>query len=298
MARFERFIGIDWSGAATDEDGVALAIAVAEGTKKPRIVKRADGGRRTKWSRRAACDWLAHELAHGAPRTLVLVDAGFAFASGAAELLVGARSWSELASGFGALYRHHGTARAVAQHVNARFPDGAPFRFDDARNDLRWYAAHHVPYYRQTELLVPQTISEFYLGSGSAVGFHTITLLAALDALRNRSVAFAVWPFEDAAEGHVLAECYPSLCRSLAPIAHDDPDERDALAMCRWARGVDLAPFFELAEVPVGRDTRKTWTQQIAEEGWILGVPFRGSGPARSPRPASRPTRASPRGRR
>jgi len=289
MPLFSRYIAIDWSGAATATDGVDLAIVVGEGRGSARVVRPPAIRGRTKWSRLACEEWLRTQLTANAPRTLVLIDAGFSYPSGAARLLVGAKSWTELVHAMGERCRTHGTARGVGAHINERFADGAPFRFDAIRSDARWYARNEIAYYRQTELLVPQVISEFYLGSGAAVGFHTITLLATLSALmRDRErgdLAFDVWPqetFAPRAGRHVLAECYPSLCRATAPLrateanANLNPHEADALVACEWARARDrkgtLASSFELREVPIGRDTRLSWRAQIAEEGWILGV--------------------------
>ena len=288
MPLFSRYIAIDWSGAATATEGVDIAIVEAGQKSSPAVVRPPAIRGRKRWSRQACEEWLRPKLRAAEPRTLVLVDAGFAYPSGAARTLVGAASWMDLVKAMGQLYRTHRTARAVGQYLNDQFRDGAPFRFDAGRSDARWYARYGIPYYRQTELLVPQAISEFYLGSGGAVGFHTITFLATLDDLIRRrkdgETAFDVWPYEvtlPRGQRHVVVECYPALCRASVAIPKDDrltEHEADATVACEWARQLDssdtLSRFFEMREVPVGRDTRCTWQAQIQEEGWILGVPF------------------------
>ena len=288
MSLFHRYVAVDWSGAGAATDGVDIAVVEAGRAGAPAVVPPSsmDGRARKRWSRDACEAWLAGVLASDAP-TLVLVDAGFAYPSGAARAMVSATDWRALVKEIAALYRTHGTARAVATAINARFPDGAPFRFNEARADARWYARHHVAYYRQAELLVPQAISELYFGSGAVVGYHTVTLLAALDAMIARreknELAFDVWPFEiaSAPRGHVLVECYPALCRASLGAPKDtrlNAHEADAMVACTWARDLDarggLAPLFDVREVPIGRDTRVTWQAQIREEGWIFGVPF------------------------
>lgn len=283
MPLFARYLAVDWSGASTSTKGVDIAVVAGGRVDAPRVVPPPSGRR---WSRATCETWLRRELANEAP-TLVLVDAGLAYPSGAARAMVGAASWRELVRALADLYRANGTARAVAEAINARFTDGAPFRFDASRADARWYARHLVPYYRQTELLVPQAISELYFGSGAAVGFHTITFLAALDDLILRrdagELAFDVWPFEiaSAPRGHVVVECYPALCRGILGAPKDpalDPHENDAMVACTWARTLDardgLASLFDVREVPIGRDTRSSWSAQIQEEGWIFGVRF------------------------
>ncbi len=292
---FRRYVAIDWSGASTAESGVDLAVVEAtastgpSGLASPVVVSPPPERGRKKWSRQLCTEWLLDKLRPTEPRTLVLIDAGLAYPTGTIRALFGSDRWADLVRELGKRLANFKTARHVAKELNRPFADGAPFRFDDTRADARWYARHGVPYYRQTELLVPQTISEFYLGSGAAVGFHTITVLATLDALTQRredgDVAFDVWPQEVASprEGrHVIAECYPALCRSRS-VAERVPapprlneHEADAMVACEWARGLDgagrLAALFELREIPVGRDTRKTWREQVAEEGWILGA--------------------------
>jgi len=86
---------------------------------------------------------------------------------------------------FGRRYAAAGTARATAQAINnqPRFSGHGPFRFDADRNDFRFGLDHGVPYYRHTELVAPQAISQWYLGSGGNVGFHSITGMAAIDDL-------------------------------------------------------------------------------------------------------------------
>ena len=98
------------------------------------------------------------------------------------------------------LYTEEGTARSVAQRVNASpsFGGHGPYRFNDTRTDFRFYLDNGTSYYRLVEKAVPQAISQWYLGSGGTVGFSTITGLAALDqlmTLREKGhLDFQVWP--------------------------------------------------------------------------------------------------------
>ncbi|QDG53892.1 hypothetical protein FIV42_25060 [Persicimonas caeni] len=295
MTDFERFVAIDWSGAGTEDTAADLAAVLA--TRGP------DGWdfellepskpRRTRWRRREMRERLAELLAPDEPRTLVAVDSGFTYPYGTARALLDEPTetpWRDLVRHLARAYAEHGTARAAARAVNDAADGPGPFRFNDSRNDCRFYTGHQVGYFRQVEMLAPQVISTFYMGSGAAVGFHTITFLAAVDELIDRrerdEVDFQVWMHEafDADDAHhLLAECYPSLFDGVRKELEDTrPDlnahERDAMACARWLvetqESGELADYFEPRESPVGRRSDCSWTEQLAFEGWILGVPW------------------------
>lgn len=159
----------------------------------------------------------------------------------------------------------HGTARAVAtQAVNARpeFGGHGPYRFDENRNDFRFYLDHGVRYYREVETFVPQALSPWYVGSGAAVGFSTITGMAAIGELlhaRDRGDCdFRVWPFEDAEDGRsVLAEVYPAIWPHPGT-GHSSNDERDASKIAE--------------HLSVCATSNVLLSTAAKEEGWILGV--------------------------
>ena len=92
---------------------------------------------------------------------------------------------------------------ATAQDINdeERFGGHGPYRFDDSRNDFRFYLHNDVAYYSLTELIARQGISQWYFGSGGTVGFHTISGLSAIGYLvqerEARTLDFVVWPHEN-----------------------------------------------------------------------------------------------------
>jgi hypothetical protein len=58
-------------------------------------------------------------------------------------------------------------ARTVSGRIEVETTLGdGPYRFNDSRTDFRFYTEHNIAYYRLVELLTPQAISEWYLGSG------------------------------------------------------------------------------------------------------------------------------------
>jgi hypothetical protein len=185
-------------------------------------------------------------------------------------------------------YEENGTARAAAQATNReqRFGGHGPYRFDDTRNDFRFYSDNGVAYYRLTELIAPQGISKWYLGSGGTVGFHTITGLAAINHLiQEREAArldFVVWPHECLAPDgtkHVLVESYPAVCQcpgDYGPCRVNDQNQRDAwkvLQMLLKMRNDGALPcLFQIKEQPFGRITGVDFEKQIQFEGFILGM--------------------------
>jgi hypothetical protein len=136
------------------------------------------------------------------------MDFGFSLPWGSDKAVFQVSGWRELIRQIGRVYSRAGTARAAAQTINAlpHLNGHGPYRFNDSRTDFQFYLANDVAYYRLTELAAPQAISQWYLGSGGTVGFHTITGLSALDwliSLREKGdLNFAVWPFEGVAPGH------------------------------------------------------------------------------------------------
>lgn len=286
---FERIISIDWSGAGTETEGVDLRVAVFNASDDSRnIVNRPN----TSWTiyswTRAICrTWLVEQLRRPEP-TLIAMDFGFGLPWRSDRAIFEVDSWRKMIRCIGALYQEHGTARAVAQAVNKyeRFNTHGPYRFNESRSDYRFYVDHHVAYFRLVELMAPQSISQWYLGSGGTVGFHTISGLAALDFLislrDDNEIKFTVWPHEtwrpDGAQ-HVLVESYPALCPQLndyGPCRDNDGHQRDAwrvLQMLISARAEGtLAEMFNINEVRFGRISEVPFKEQIRFEGYIYGL--------------------------
>src|ERR1017187_8401737 len=79
MPQFQRYIGIDYSGAETPDSGCkGLRCYLAEGSGEPIQVQPPPSPRRY-WTRRGLAEWLREELDRDIP-TLVGIDHGFSFA--------------------------------------------------------------------------------------------------------------------------------------------------------------------------------------------------------------------------
>ena len=277
---FERLIAIDWSGAAEDSSRLR-ALRIAEWTRDGggRLVKPPAKGIRN-WSRADVLTFLTRALGADEPRTAVALDFALSLPSGADAAVFGAKGWPAMVRAVRSLYLKHGTARSTALAINDQHDGHGPYRFDDCRVDHRFYLDHAVPYYRLVELVVPEALSVWYLGSGATVGFHTITGLALLGSLLDRRDAglldFVVWPQEGLQDCHVLVEGYPAALprpESFGPCQTDD--ERDAWRMLEWMRVrnenglLDASlkvPIHSLERLSPGAERR------VQFEGWILGV--------------------------
>ena len=286
---FDRIISVDWSGAGSEKKPVALRVAVFDAaTSESSIVACREGKRnRASWSRQAFRDWIVEQL-RDKRSALVAMDFGFGLPWRADQAIFGVQGWRTMLKAIAQRYGAAGTARAAAEAINAeeRFAGHGPYRFNKRRNDFRFYLENEVAYYRQTELIAPQAISQWYLGSGGTVVFHTISGLAALDFLIEkrdaREIDFVVWPQESRTPDgskHVLVESYPSICpvpSNFGPCRPRDGNQKDAwkvlqMLVAKRSEG-KLADLFRIPELPFGRVDGVSWDKQVQFEGWILGL--------------------------
>jgi hypothetical protein len=78
VAQFERYIGIDYSGAETaDSSCKGLWVYVAEGSSEP-IQVLLPSGQKKYWTRRGLAEWRREELDRDIP-TLIGIDHAFSF---------------------------------------------------------------------------------------------------------------------------------------------------------------------------------------------------------------------------
>lgn len=285
---FQRIISVDWSGAATENDGVNLRVATFDAVSGiSAIVDRPYGRLGIKsWTRAIFRRWIVEQLSPEAPPTIVAMDFGFGLPWGSDRALFDVVGWREMIRMLGRLYDCSGTSRATAEKINGgdRFGGHGPYRFDHNRTDYHFYLDQGIAYYRIAELCSPQAISQWYLGSGGTVGFHTISGLAAINFLieqrEARKVDFCVWPQEcrqPDGSRHLIVESYPSICpvpENLGPC--EDDDQRDAwkvLQMLVSKRAADtLHHDFVIPTVPFGRYDAVSLEDQVQFEGWIIGL--------------------------
>jgi len=285
---FERMISVDWSGAATEADSVDLRVATYdELTQQRQLLNRPFTNRRyASWTREAFRRWIVEQLSTDAPRTLVALDFGFGLPWKSDQALFEVTGWRELVRTLAQRYLHSHTARLTAQGINEVHQNvgEGPYRFNENRNAFGFYVDQGVSYFRLTELCAPQAISQWYLGSGGTVGFHTITGLAMLNQLlslrEQKQLDFFVWPHDGLVipnKKHVFVESYPSLAPSLEDYGPcTDDNQRDAwkvLDMLINRQNDDsIGDLFDIPHIPFGRYENVPLQDQIMFEGWILGI--------------------------
>ncbi len=99
MPQFERYIGIDYSGAKTPTESLpGLRMYAADWVMPPREVPPPTSPRKY-WTRRGIAEWLVAELSGGKPM-LVGIDHGFSFPLAYFEKHRLARDWPKFLDDF------------------------------------------------------------------------------------------------------------------------------------------------------------------------------------------------------
>jgi len=255
---FQRYIGIDYSGAATPEKGLTgLRVYSADGGEPPRERRPTADGRRH-WSRRSLAEWLLDMLDDEVP-VLVGIDHGFAFPiAWHAEHAV-AGGWD----GFLADFRtHHPTDRpgVTVQQVRDGIIGNGPTRSGDAR--WRRHAERRVG-----------AKSVFHFDVPGSVAKSTHAGLPWLWQLRQRrGDGLHAWPFDgwQVPPGRsALAEIYPSIWSADYPREGRTPDQHDAWVVARTLQRSDREGWLQpLLEPALDAESRAA----APREGWILGV--------------------------
>ena len=236
-----RVIGIDYSGAATDDTPLAgLAAWMASTSRVMPVTRTQEPGPARSWSRNALTERLAQEMESGA--CLVVIDHAFAYSAEALDKLK-VRAWDDLPGRLDRL----GSLSALRDRVG------------------------HVAGWRLADLAAPGTQDPLGVRTFRPVShstFHGIRQLGRLRGLAD----FHLWPFDGwrpKSGRSVVAEGFPNLLRRRVATTAATRDERDAEALARffWQRwrGKVLGQLFE----PALTGTEKAPARR---EGWILGV--------------------------
>ena len=258
MPAFQRYIGIDYSGAATPEKGLTgLRVYSADGGGSPRERRPTADGRRH-WSRRSLAEWLLDTLDDEVP-TLIGIDHGFAFPiAWHAEHAV-AGGWDGFLADFRIHYPTHRPGVTVQQVRDGVIGNG-PARSGDAR--WRRYAERRVG-----------AKSVFHFDVPGSVAKSTHAGLPWLWQLRQRQGdGLHAWPFDGwqvPPERSAVAEIYPSIWSADYPREGRTPDQQDAWVVARTLQRSDREGWLQsLLEPALDAESRAA----AAREGWILGV--------------------------
>jgi len=255
---FDRYIGIDYSGAETPTSSLpGLRVYMADHDSLPVEVQPPPSPRKY-WTRRGIAEWLVARLSEDFI-TLVGIDHGFSFPKQYFEKYSLPWEWPMFLDDF---HFHWPTDN---NHTYVQFVrDGKCGNVDARSGDSHWR--------RLTEKRAGAS-SVFHFDFQGSVAKSTHAGLPWLRYLRQHvgnRVHF--WPFDGwniPANLSVVAEVYPALWSQDFPQEGRSRDQHDAYSVAAWMRQSDLAgnlmDFFQLS--------LSTEEQEVAQiEGWILGI--------------------------
>ena len=259
LPQFQRYIGIDYSGAETPTSSLpGLRVYVAErgSPPEPRLPPPSP---RKHWTRRGLAEWLVERLREQMP-TLVGIDHGFSFPIQYFEQHCLPKDWRAFLVDFKQHWPTDG------DHIYVDFVrDGTCGNAAARSGNPRWR--------RLTEVRVGTAKSAFYSKLQSPVAKSTQAGLSWLLYLRRQlgnRVHF--WPFDGwkvPAGRSAIAEVYPSLWSRGFAREGRNADQHDAYSAAAWMRNADLdgslPGFLDTSLTPAERNFAQI-------EGWILGV--------------------------
>jgi len=257
MPLFERYIGIDYSGAQTPRSSLKeLQVYLATAAAAPVEVSPPPSPRKY-WTRRGIAEWLVEQLAGETP-VLVGLDHGFSFPLPYFTAYALPREWP-----------------AFLDDFQAHWPTDGNIYVDFIRDGLVGNGAARTGSARWRRLTEQRAKAKsvFHFDVQGSVAKSTHAGLPWLRYLRRQlgnRVHF--WPFDGwqlPAGRSVIAEIYPSLWSKSFPCQNRTPHQHDAYAAATWMRRADndgtLAHFLHPSLSPTERS-------QAEIEGWILGV--------------------------
>jgi len=255
---FERYIGIDYSGAETSTSSLkGLRVYMADRKSRPVEVQPPPSPRKY-WTRKGIAEWLIERFSEPV-KTLVGIDHGFSFPLRYFEVYHLFPDWPKFLDDF---QRHWPT-------------DGDNIYVDFVRDGSRGDGAARSGSTRWRRLTEERAgaKSVFHFDVPGSVAKSTHAGIPWLRYIRNQlgdRVRF--WPFDgwDIPPGRsVIAEVYPSLWSKGFAKEGRSGDQHDAYSVAEWMRCADLDdtlkdffnPFLSPAERMV-----------VQVEGWILGI--------------------------
>lgn len=260
MAQFERYIGIDYSGAKTPTSSLkGLRVYEAETKQLPTEIPPPPSFRKN-WTRRDIAEWLGEQLSRPLT-TIVGIDHAFSFPIKYFEMHGLAHNWCDFLEDF----RHHWPTHedhVYVDFIREEVCGNGPGRMGDAcwfRLTERWTAA-------------AKSVFRFDLQGAVAKSTHAgLPWLLYLKERLGERIHF--WPFDGwdiPTEKSAVVEVYPALwMRRFPNDGQRTGDQHAAYATAAWLQRADregsLARFFHPALEPD--------EQLVAQlEGWILGV--------------------------
>lgn len=249
--RFERFIGVDYSGANEPLTPISgLRVYAGSARLMPQEILPEE--KRTHWSRATVYQWLREQLCADTP-TLIGLDHGFSFPK-LFFLRHQLERWDAFLSFFvQKMPSHELSVEALRQQHRLLFEPTAPLRL--------------------CEMWTAGAKSVFQFDMQGSVAKSTYAGLPWLHKLRAEFGArLFFWPFDGwqpPSGVHVICEAYPALYKRRYRRGDMKLDAFDAFAIARWMQDMQqrevLHAYFQ---PPLNAEERAL----AALEGWILGV--------------------------
>ena len=258
--RFERYIGIDYSGAEVATASLkGLRVYVASRSSPP-IEAPPPPSPRKYWSRREIAEWLVDRLSEDVP-TIVGIDHGFSFPLAYFKAYGLTHDWPAFLDDF----RAHWPTDEDHTYVDF-IRDGAVGNGAARMGKTKWK--------RITENRAGSAKSLFHFDVQGSVAKSTHSGLPWLRFLRQKvTKPLHFWPFDGwkiPAGSSTVVEVYPRLWnRQFAVAEGRTADQHDAWVVAEWMRRADSDGRLELALSPQ-LDLQERSTAEV--EGWILGV--------------------------
>jgi hypothetical protein len=255
---FDRYIGIDYSGAQTPSSSLSgLRVYAADRSANPQEVLPPPSPRKH-WTRRGIAAWLVEILAEGTP-TLIGIDHGFSFPLQYFEKYGLPFDWPSFLDDFQCHW-------PTDEDIYVDFVrEGATGNGAVRSGNPRWR--------RLTELRARTAKSVFQFDVQGSVAKSTHAGIPWLRYIRQHvkdRVHF--WPFDGWSvppDRSVVAEVYPALWNRTFQSEGRTPDQQDAFAIAKWMQGADVDGSLEKCLTPrLEPDELK----EAEVEGWILGV--------------------------
>lgn len=256
--RFQRYVGIDYSGAATPQKGLP-GIRVFEATPYARAREiRPEENSHRHWSRATLHRWLSHSLAQNEP-TLVGIDHGFSFPEEYFQAHDLPRDWPHFLEDF-----HHHWPTDQPDTTVEMVRRGERGQGPDRGGSARW---------RRPAEKRGRAKSVFHFDVPGSVAKSTHAGLPWLLHLRlEMGERLHFWPFDGwnpAAGISVIAEAYPSLWNDHHARGECTPDQHDAFTLATKFRNADASGKMENWW---RHKMKKAGDHRARYEGWIFGL--------------------------
>ena len=255
---FERYLGIDYSGAQTPSSSLpGLRVYSATRSESPAEIHPPPSARKY-WTRRGLAEWLAVALQEGPP-TIVGIDHAFSFPLRYFEMHQLPLDWGAFLDDF----HLHWPTDADGMYVDF-IRDGLHGNGAARSGNARWR--------RLTEERC-RAKSVFHFDVQGSVAKSTHAGLPWLRFLREKlSQQLHFWPFDEwmpAPGRSVIVEVYPALWSRGYPVERRNSHQHDAYSVARWLREADAVGSLSFhLQSELGTTDRAT----AITEGWILGV--------------------------